>query len=528
MAAVRNITAAIAAIAVAMSGAASASAAPIGAEALTVEGAAISGTVTLNGAAATNGCVEVWGTGAAPVDRTCDISGGGYLLDGLEPGRYQLFFVGFTDAADSWFGGGFTRDTAEFVDLAEHGLVEVDQDLARGGVIRGGLPADDDPTKHAYKVALFAKDGDLLTFAEVSIPSDGRWVTYRFENIPAGTYNVAVKRDKEDLWDFYLPAQWVAPGEITLPNANWDPYEGDEWVVEGVDFGWNLYDPESEHGAFWGRLNVPSTWKSSIVCAVAVDESGGPRSASCGPRGAIFNLGYLRTGEPYKILFTNGEVRTKAQFKSFTGAKRYYGNTTSAAAAPMYMPKKDTTNYAPTWFFSDVVYKKTPNLEKVQWMGDQGLMTGYSDGTFHPSYALNRRDLVVYLYKMAGSPKITLPPKSPFADVAKGTSATYKAIVWAKQKSIVSGTHFYPTAAVTRSSAALILYKYAGSPKVTLPSKSPYKDVKKSTSVTYKAIIWAKNKKIIGAASGSYFKPSSKVVRSSGAAYLYNYWWYVG
>ena len=160
-------------------------------------------------------------------------------------------------------------------------------------------------------------------------------------------------------------------------------------------------------------------------------------------------------------------------------------------------------------------------------MGDRGIFTGYSDGSFKPASNLSRGAFVAYLYKYAGSPKVTLPSKSPFTDVTPSTSG-YTALVWAYQNHIISGGKFSPTSAMTRSAEAITLYRYAGSPKVTLPSKSPYSDVKKSTSTTYKAIVWAKSKHIMGAASGTKFSPTSTVTRASGAYYLYNYWWYVG
>jgi hypothetical protein len=252
--------------------------------------------------------------------------------------------------------------------------------------------------------------------------------------------------------------------------------------------------------------------------------SGSVASADCGPRGGNFSLSRLSRDGSYKIAFTNGEVRTTSQFKAFTGAKIYYGNTTSSSSAPTYYNPRVSSAYLPVWFYNDVTYKTT-NFEAIQWLGDYNIYRP-SANTFRPDSTMTRRDLATYLYKMAGSPAATLPSRSPFADVPT-TDAAYKPLLWLRSKKVWTNTTFKPSAGLDKKTEALILYRVAGSPSVTLPSKNPYKDIKSSDSA-YKAITWANKYHIVSKSSSTTYGATSLVKRKYGAASLYEWWWRFG
>ena len=59
----------------------------------------------------------------------------------------------------------------------------------------------------------------------------------------------------------------------------------------------------------------------------------------------------------------------------------------------------------------------------IQWMADQGISTGYWDGTFRPAANVSRQAMAAFMYRFAGSPAFTPPVTSPFNDVA--TSSTF-------------------------------------------------------------------------------------------------------
>jgi hypothetical protein len=66
-------------------------------------------------------------------------------------------------------------------------------------------------------------------------------------------------------------------------------------------------------------------------------------------------------------------------------------------------------------------------------------------------------------YTLAGKPSVTLPAKSPFKDV-KVTDPNYRAILWISSTHITPGFSdktFRPTAHVTRQAAALYLVRFS-------------------------------------------------------------------
>jgi len=165
--------------------------------------------------------------------------------------------------------------------------------------------------------------------------------------------------------------------------------------------------------------------------------------------------------------------------------------------------------------------------DPVCWLTDNGLTKGSNPaGTmFSPNVAVTRGQMAAFLYRVAGSPTVSLPAKSPFTDVAT-TNGFYKEIVWLQQQKITTGTNpagtlFSPDNAVTRGQMAAFMYRLTGSPTVTLPSKSPFTDVA-TTNGFYKEIVWLQQQKITTGTNpaGTIFSPNGPVTRSQMAAFL--------
>ncbi|WP_062203014.1 S-layer homology domain-containing protein [Demequina salsinemoris] len=178
---------------------------------------------------------------------------------------------------------------------------------------------------------------------------------------------------------------------------------------------------------------------------------------------------------------------------------------------------------ASTSRFSDVT-KKTAGYSAIMWLADEGLVSGYKDGTFRPGTKVTRRQLAGIMYKLAGSPSVSLPSKSPFSDLKKSDPA-YRAIVWLESTDLVSGYKdgtFRPGSKVTRRQLAGILYKFAGSPSVSLPSKSPYSDLKKSDP-GYRAIVWLESTDLVSGYKDGTYRAGLKVTRRQLAGVLYRY-----
>ena len=97
----------------------------------------------------------------------------------------------------------------------------------------------------------------------------------------------------------------------------------------------------------------------------------------------------------------------------------------------------------------------------VDFMLKNGYMNGVSSTTFRPDGTLNRAMVATVLYRIAGQP--TVEGSATFSDVADGTWYT-DAVIWAQENGIVTGYNdgtFRPTKEITRQEMAVMLARCA-------------------------------------------------------------------
>ncbi len=154
-----------------------------------------------------------------------------------------------------------------------------------------------------------------------------------------------------------------------------------------------------------------------------------------------------------------------------------------------------------------------------------GLFEGTGQSTFSPKKTMNRAMLATTLYRLDGSPQITLSPEDPaFADVKKG-SWYEKAVYWAKSLEITAGTGkdtFSPNAPVTREQFVTMLWRYAGSPASTA-SLSAFADYGRISPFAKEAMSWAVHSGIIEGKEGKRLDPKGVADRAQGAKILVEY-----
>ena len=178
----------------------------------------------------------------------------------------------------------------------------------------------------------------------------------------------------------------------------------------------------------------------------------------------------------------------------------------------MFLPFTDVTNH---WAYSAIKRVYTC-----------GLMVGMDEKTFAPDQQLSRAMLAVILYAMAGEPAVT--GESPFTDVPAGCWYT-DAIVWAAQNGIVSGFGdgtFRPNEAVTRAQAAVMLYGYAaftGADVTARADLSAYSDAGQIPAWAMDAMQWANARRLIVGRDSSHLVPDGKTTRAEMAAILSAY-----
>ena len=172
---------------------------------------------------------------------------------------------------------------------------------------------------------------------------------------------------------------------------------------------------------------------------------------------------------------------------------------------------------APVQIFKDVP-TDAYYYEAVKWAAEKGITGGVGNGLFAPNQPCTRAQIVTFLWRAAGSPA----PKnmSSFTDVP--ADAFYaKAVAWAVENGITGGTgdgKFSPDATCTRAQSVTFLYRAAGSPKVS--GSAEFGDV--ATNAYYAdAVAWAAKNGITGGIGGGLFGSGNDCTRAQIVTFLY-------
>ena len=179
----------------------------------------------------------------------------------------------------------------------------------------------------------------------------------------------------------------------------------------------------------------------------------------------------------------------------------------------------ETATVTVTTLFSDVADPGHYSFEPVYWAAKNGITTGTSATEFAPNNPCSRGQIVTFLWRAYGSPEPTLTT-NPFKDVKEG-AYYYEAVLWAVEKNITTGTSattFAPNDPCTRKQIVTFMWRAEGSPEPTSDT-NPFKDVK-SSDYFYKAVLWAVEKKITTGTSATTFAPNDKCTRAQCVTFL--------
>lgn len=157
-------------------------------------------------------------------------------------------------------------------------------------------------------------------------------------------------------------------------------------------------------------------------------------------------------------------------------------------------------------------------FDAVQWAVKNGITNGTGKSTFSPNDVCSRYQIVMFLWRAAGQPEAKAAVS--FADVKHG-DIFYEAVQWAVERGITKGTSstsFSPFAPCTRGQIVTFLYRSAGSPKVS--GACDFSDVS-AGSFCHDAVIWASSEGITKGTSAGHFSPNEGCTRAQVVTFLY-------
>lgn len=166
------------------------------------------------------------------------------------------------------------------------------------------------------------------------------------------------------------------------------------------------------------------------------------------------------------------------------------------------------------------------------------LMNGVGAGTFSPSTACTRAQIVKILYNRSGNQTDYSYYYLPFTDVAPG-AWYYNAVAWAYYNDVTSGTSatmFSPNAAITRQQLVTFLYRYTVkyAPEFTGNAApiSTFPDAGSVANWAYAAMSWAVGNGLIkGNAHDNgpdYLDPNGSATRAQTATIIMRYCQLIG
>lgn len=85
----------------------------------------------------------------------------------------------------------------------------------------------------------------------------------------------------------------------------------------------------------------------------------------------------------------------------------------------------------------------TPFHREISWLASTGITKGWNVGggryEFRPREEISREAMAAFMYRYAGSPAVDLPARSPFTDVTPSSTHFYTEIIWMSQQGISTG-----------------------------------------------------------------------------------------
>ena len=123
--------------------------------------------------------------------------------------------------------------------------------------------------------------------------------------------------------------------------------------------------------------------------------------------------------------------------------------------------------------FTDVK-RGQEHYDAIIWAYQMGITTGWSDRTFRPTQPITRDAMAAFVYRYAGSPERPAPTERPFPDVA-ADSMYAKEIAWLKDEGITTGWWdgtYRPLGPMNRDATAAFMHRLKAEQGITFMSQA--------------------------------------------------------
>lgn len=209
-------------------------------------------------------------------------------------------------------------------------------------------------------------------------------------------------------------------------------------------------------------------------------------------------LEVTKNGDVYEFVMPNGAVTVNAEF----------------------VQSEEEPSVEPVTGFVDVD-KAAYYKNAVDWAVEAGITKGTGENTFSPETECTRAEMVTFLWRAAGMPKVSAADNQ-FADVAD--DSYYKdAVAWAVANGITAGVgdgKFAPDAIVDRAQTVTFLWRLAQSP--ANGADSTFGDVD-ADAYYGDAVAWAIENAITNGISNDAFGPADSCTRAQIVTFLFRY-----
>ena len=155
----------------------------------------------------------------------------------------------------------------------------------------------------------------------------------------------------------------------------------------------------------------------------------------------------------------------------------------------------------------------------IDWAVQKKITNGTSPTTFSPDKACTRAEAVTFLWRFAGSPKVS-GAGNPFRDVREDDWYA-EAVRWAVKEGITKGTSentFSPDETCTRGQIVTLLWRMNGEPGAK--ASGSFSDVAASDYFA-PAVSWAVEKGVTNGVSNTLFAPNDDCTRAHIVTFLY-------